>query len=162
MIAGERIDFCHLIKMLDAISMTTCGLYAVPIVLYLLTGNVLELLGLIGLIGSLGISEFLKHYVIKESSPRPKGATNCNLWCNDGLREGQPGMPSSHSAQAVFFSAFYYQRVSHPMLKIALVLYGLAVMYSRYAKHCHTIPQLIIGAFIGLGMVRTLSCLKNQ
>jgi membrane-associated phospholipid phosphatase len=148
--------------MLDAISMSSCGLYAVPIILYLISGNVWELLGLIGLLGSLGISEFIKHYIVKKDSPRPKGASNCNLWCNDGLREGQPGMPSSHSAQVAFFSAFYYQKVSNPILKGALIVYALAVMYSRYAKHCHSIPQIIIGALIGLGMVRTLSCLKNQ
>lgn len=160
--ARERIDFCYLIKMLDIISISAGGLYAVPIILYLISGNVWELLGLIGLIGTLGISEFLKHYVIKESSPRPKGAFNCNLWCNDGSREGKPGMPSSHSAQVAFFSAFYYQKTSNPILKIVLAIYALLVMYSRYAKHCHSFLQIIVGALIGLGMVRTLSCLKNQ
>jgi membrane-associated phospholipid phosphatase len=128
----------------------------------LISGNVWELLGLFGLLGSLGISEFIKHYIVKGASPRPKGASDCNLWCNDGIREGQPGMPSSHSAQVVFFSLFYYQRVSNPILKVLLIAYALTVMYSRYAKHCHTIPQIMIGALIGLGMVRTLSCLKNQ
>lgn len=148
--------------MLGAISMSSCGLYAIPIILYLISGNVWELLGLIGLLGSLGISEFIKHYIIKKDSLRPKGASDCNLWCNDGIREGQPGMPSSHSAQVAFFSAFYYQKVSNPIVKALLIIYALAVMYSRYAKHCHTIPQIMIGAIIGLGMVRTLSCLKNQ
>lgn len=108
--------------------------------------------GFVGLYATTLFSEFLKYYVIQEASPRPKGAMNCNLWCNDGNQEGRPGMPSSHSAEVAFFVAYYWKQVDSLMWKVLLVLYGMAVMISRYMKRCHSVSQIVVGGMVGGGM----------
>jgi membrane-associated phospholipid phosphatase len=95
------------------------------------------------------VNEGLKHYVIGTRSPRPAGATNCNLWVNDGKQGGRPGMPSGHSAQVSFFVGYYAQQTSSLSLRILLFLYGLAVMVSRYTKQCHTLSQILSGSVLG-------------
>ena len=144
--------------LLNVISFSVIFLYLVPIILALYTQQAKHLLGLIGLYGTTLISEFLKHYIIQDKSPRPKGATDCNLLCNDGNQEGRPGMPSSHSAEVAFFAGYYWDQVEHPMLRGALVAYAALVMASRYGKRCHTINQIGTGALLGL----VLSALWKQ
>ncbi len=134
-------------------------LYIIPIILYFNTSNSIHLKGFLGLIGTTFLSEIIKYRMIGTASPRPKGAKDCNLFCNDGKQEGQPGMPSSHSAEAAFFAAFYFKQTTNPILQSGLVLYPILVMLSRYLKHCHTINQVIIGSILGLcsaWMVRQL------
>lgn len=135
---------------LNAISFSVVFLYLVPIVLFLYTQQVKHLLGFIGLYGTTIISEFLKHYVIQDRSTRPKGATDCNLLCNDGNQEGRPGMPSSHSAEVAFFAGYYWDQVEHPLSRFALVAYAVSVMTSRYLKRCHTLEQIGVGSLLGL------------
>jgi len=137
-------------NLLNAISFSVVFLYLVPIVLFFYTQNLQQLLGLLGLYGTTFLSEFLKYYVINDRSPRPKGATDCNLLCNDGNQEGRPGMPSSHSAEVAFFTGYYWDQVSHPALRGAMVLYAALVMASRYLKRCHTLEQIGAGALLGL------------
>lgn len=133
----------------DWISISAGGMYAVPVIMYFITLDPFQLLGFLGLVATLGIGEFIKHYIIKTASPRPKGATDCNLWCTDGNQEGRPGMPSGHSSQVAFFTSFYYSQTNHPWIRGGLIIYALLVMYSRYAKHCHTIPQIATGSLLG-------------
>ena len=134
----------------DIVSYSVVFLYAIPIILFLYTKEVLQLKILIGLFGTTFLSEFLKHQVIQESSPRPKGATNCNIACNDGNQEGKPGMPSSHSAEVAFFSSIYYFQTKNPLLRFLLVMYAVVVMASRYIKRCHTLEQIGVGSLLGL------------
>jgi len=103
----------------------------------------------VGLFATTGIGEFIKHYIIKEASPRPNGAKDCNLWCNDGKQGGRPGMPSGHSSQVTFFASFYYGKTENKWIRAALIGYALLVMVSRYEKRCHTIPQIAAGALLG-------------
>ncbi len=137
-------------NLLNAISFSVVFLYLVPIVLAIYTQQVKHLLGFVGLYGTTLFSEFLKHYVVQGRSPRPKGATDCNLLCNDGNQEGRPGMPSSHSAEVAFFAGYYWDQVENPLLRGVLVAYAFAVMASRYLKRCHTIHQIGAGALLGL------------
>lgn len=102
--------------------------------------------------GTLGVSHMLKVDIVKEASPRPKGACDCDLLCMDGNQEGKPGMPSGHSSAAAFFSAFYYQQTSNPWIKVSLILYTILVMTSRYLKKCHSLSQIAAGGLIGLLM----------
>ena len=105
---------------------------------------------LLGLLGTVGISEGIKYGIIGNTNPRPHGARNCNLWCNDGEQEGRPGMPSSHAALVAFFVGFYYPYLTNTYVAIALILYGLLVLVSRYMKHCHSIEQLLVGTVLGI------------
>jgi membrane-associated phospholipid phosphatase len=134
----------------DYVSMSAGLLYGIPIILYYFTGDSIQLKGLIGMVGTTAISEVLKRLVIKDSNPRPQGASNCNLLCNDGNQSGRPGMPSSHSAQVAFFTGFYIQQTDSWSLKIVLVVYAAAVMFSRYIKRCHTINQIVGGGLLGV------------
>jgi membrane-associated phospholipid phosphatase len=138
----------------DLISLSAVLLYVIPVIGYALTSNFIHIKGLIGLFTTMVLGESIKHYIIKESSPRPKGAYNCNLWCNDGAQEGKPGMPSGHSSQVAFFASFYYEHTQNIWARAGLILYALLVMISRYVKRCHTIPQIATGALLGWTMSR--------
>jgi membrane-associated phospholipid phosphatase len=136
--------------LLDIVSFSVLFLYVIPIVLFLYTKQTNQLKILFGLIGTTFLSETLKHHVFQESSPRPTGAKNCNIWCDDGNQEGRPGMPSSHSAEVAFFSSVYYSQTTNPILRLLLIVYAAAVMLSRYLKRCHTLQQIGVGAALGL------------
>jgi membrane-associated phospholipid phosphatase len=139
-----------MLDLLNLLSSSVIFLYVIPIALFLMTSNVIHLFGLTGLYGTMLLSEFLKNYVIQDVSPRPPGAANCNIMCDDGNQAGKPGMPSSHSAQAAFFSSFYYYQTTNPLVRGGLVVYAVAVMASRYLKRCHTYNQIGAGAILGL------------
>lgn len=141
----------------DLISMSAALLYVVPLIGYALSGNFIHIKAFLGLFATMGLGESIKYYIIKELSPRPKGAYDCNLWCNDGLQEGKPGMPSGHSSQVTFFASFYYDQTNNIWIRAGLMLYALVVMISRYLKRCHTIPQIATGALLGWMMSR---CVK--
>lgn len=136
----------------DAISMSVGILVIIPLILYVYTGNSVHIKALFGLLGTTGLSEGLKYNLIRGLSPRPKGARNCNLFCNDGNQEGRPGMPSSHSAEVAFFAAFYGQYTKNDYLRFGLILYAVLVMLSRYTKRCHSLSQITVGTLIGLVM----------
>ena len=125
-------------------------LYFIPLILYYRTNDIINIKGFIGLIGATAITESIKRIIIKDISPRPIGASNCNLLCNDGNQSGLPGMPSSHSAQVAFFSSFYIQQTHNIYIKIILLGYAIIVMYSRYIKRCHTFKQIFVGAILGI------------
>jgi len=139
-------------NVLDTISMSVISLYIIPFLLYIFTGNYIHLKAFLGIIGTTIISETIKYFFIGEASPRPQGARDCNLMCNDGNQSGQPGMPSSHSSEVAFFSGFYYQQTTNPIIRSLLVGYSGLVMISRYIKRCHTINQIVAGALLGLSL----------
>ncbi len=135
----------------DLILMSVGILYLIPLIFYILTKNQMHLKAFIGVGGTTIISESIK-YVLGKVSPRPEGAKNCNLLCNDGNQSGQPGMPSSHSATVAFFSGFYFQETDNIIIKLFLVGYAALVMASRYMKKCHTINQIAGGALLGVSL----------
>ena len=137
-------------NILNLISMSVLLLYIIPVILYLITNNIIHFKAFLGVIGTTFISETLKYFFIGKLSPRPEGAKDCNLLCNDGNQSGRPGMPSSHSAEAAFILGFYYQQYDNRYIRLGLVIYTALVMLSRYLKKCHTINQVFVGAFLGL------------
>jgi membrane-associated phospholipid phosphatase len=130
--------------------MSVLLLYIIPVILYLITNNIIHFKAFLGVIGTTFISETLKYFFIGKLSPRPEGAKDCNLLCNDGNQSGRPGMPSSHLAEAAFILGFYYQQYDNRYIRLGLVIYTALVMLSRYLKKCHTINQVFVGAFLGL------------
>jgi len=146
----------------DIISMSIGLLYIIPLFLYYITGNRLHFTGFLGLASTTIITEGIKYFLIKERSPRPKGAKNCDLLCQDGNQEGRPGMPSTHSANVAYFAGFYIQQTDNIFIKIGLVLYAALVMLSRYLKRCHTINQIAVGSLLGLVLSFFSSSLVRQ
>ena len=134
----------------DVISASVGLVYVIPILLFIHTQNPIHLKAFAGSFITV-LTECIKHDFIHKKSPRPAGALNCNLWCNDGNMSGQPGMPSGHSVNAAFFSGFYFQQTKNPTIRIVLITYAGLIMLSRYLKKCHTVGQITAGALIGLG-----------
>lgn len=143
----------------NVISFSVIGLYGIPWIRYLLTFDSSELYPFWGMIATMIVNESIKYGLIGTASPRPKEATDCNLWVNDGPQGGRPGAPSGHSAQVSFFVGYYLQRLSvlHPtlsplslvLIRAGLVLYALLVMLSRWTKRCHTLGQIVSGSALG-------------
>lgn len=136
----------------NILSSSVILLYVVPFVLYLYTGNNIHFRAFLGASTTTIVSEGIKYLFIGNKSPRPKGAKDCDLLCNDGNQEGRPGMPSSHSALVAYFSGFYYQQTNNIFVRFILVSYAGLVMMSRYVKKCHTINQIIAGTILGLSL----------
>jgi membrane-associated phospholipid phosphatase len=140
------------LNIMNIISGSIGLVFIIPFVLYYITGNSIHFKAFLGVSGTTILSESIKYIFIGKLSPRPKGATNCDLLCADGNQEGKPGMPSSHSAEVAFFSAFYFQQTTNPIIKSILIIYALFVMLSRYIKKCHSINQISVGAILGVSM----------
>ena len=133
----------------DIISMSIGFIYVIPLLLYFNTNNTIHLKALFGPFFGL-ITEVIKHKIVGNKSTRPEGATDCNMWCNNGDQSGKPGMPSGHSLTASFFSGFYFQQTDNIWIKLSLIMYAGLIMMSRYIKKCHTINQISAGAILGL------------
>ena len=136
----------------NVMSLSVIVLYLVPWIRYVQTKHSSELKPFWGLIGTVALNESIKHVVIGKASPRPACASDCNLWVNDGPQGGRPGMPSGHSAQVSFFTGYYLQTLTSAPLRLFLVFYAILVMFSRYTKSCHTIPQILSGSILGFMM----------
>ena len=136
----------------DLLSKSVIIIYIIPVILYIITGNSVHFKGFLGVAGTTIITETIKYFFIGKESPRPEGARDCNLLCNDGNQSGKPGMPSSHSASAAFFSTFYYHQTDNKFIRGGLVIYAGLVMLSRYLKKCHSISQILVGALLGVSL----------
>ena len=135
----------------DVLSVSVAGLYGIALLLFLWTRDISHLIAFLGLLLTMATSEGLKLLCKGSTCPRPLGATNCNTFCSDGNQEGRPGMPSTHAAFVTFFVTYYAPVLSAPLRALA-TLYAAAVIYSRYAKKCHSIIQLASGSVLGGGM----------
>lgn len=141
---------------MNIISKSIGLVFIIPIILYYYTGNAIHFKAFLGVSTTAIISESIKYFFIGNRSPRPKGAKDCDLLCKNGNQEGKPGMPSSHSAEVVFFSVFYFQQSTNPIIRIILIIYSGLMMLSRYVKRCHTINQIVVGAAIGTSLSLTI------
>ncbi len=105
---------------------------------------------LFGMIFTVMSSEFIKLNIIKNYSPRPQNAKNCNLFCNDGDQSNKPGMPSSHMALTSYAVAYFINKYElSKYIKFALFFYVISMALARYFKYCHTIGQIIVGTLYG-------------
>ena len=137
----------------NVLSASVVAFYVIPLILYAWTSDPFHLKALLGYILATLTSEGLKHRVFKGRGPygqRPAGATDCNLWCNNGPQAGRPGMPSSHSAEAAYLATVYGSYGTSSVWRLGWILYALLVMGSRYAKECHSLPQIVVGALVGI------------
>jgi len=136
----------------DFISSSILIVYIIPVILYGITHQPYHIIAFMGTLATNVISEIIKHIFIKDISPRPQGATNCDIMCTNGNQEGKPGMPSSHTATIAFFTIYYLRHTDHFYLHVILIGYAALIMISRYHKRCHTVPQIMMGALFGGSM----------
>jgi membrane-associated phospholipid phosphatase len=144
----------------NVLSVSVVGLYGISIFLFLRTYDVFHLIAFLGLLLIRTLSEGLKAQCKGPTCPRPLGAKNCNTFCSDGDQEGRPGMPSTHAAFVTFFVTYYAPILSTPLRALA-TLYAAIVIYSRYAKKCHSVIQLASGSVLGGGMGMLLNPLHK-
>lgn len=135
--------------------MSEAALFAVPAVLFFMTGAPREIGRLVALIATMALGEFAKHRLLNDEglplSPRPPAAADCNIFCNNGSQAGKPGMPSTHMAVAAAFSTMYWPNGSG-LLAGALITYVVLMAAARYFKSCHTPEQILVGVVYGIGM----------
>jgi membrane-associated phospholipid phosphatase len=136
----------------DILSISTVYLYIIPLILFLYTKDSYHIRAFVGILAALIISICIRHIFIKEVSVRPHGATNCDVMATNGNRAGKPGMPSSHVAVVVFFALFYLPYITNPILRTTLIFYTISIIVSRYDKKCHSVPQIVGGALLGIGI----------
>jgi membrane-associated phospholipid phosphatase len=81
---------------------------------------------------------------------RPAGAHGCGALCDGGEASGKPGFPSGHMTTVTMFATVMYYRIPDvwPVWSIAWLF---AVAWSRWAKRCHSVLQIVGGAVFGAG-----------
>lgn len=81
---------------------------------------------------------------------RPRGASNCNTWMNDGDQTGAPGFPSGHMAvTAAFWMGAWLLSGRRVDVGILGVLATVAMAWARIHKRCHSWIQVSGGAVLG-------------
>ena len=108
------------------------------------------------------IAQILKYLLFNttELAKRPKGACDCDYISDNGIVEGQPGLPSGHMSTAGYFFAYNINLINkfttNNLLFHTLNLgVFLGTGWARYYKKCHSIFQIICGGILGciLGVV---------
>jgi membrane-associated phospholipid phosphatase len=142
----------------DAISMTYIAGFAVPTALWLQSGGQDQwYIGLILTVIATGAAvEWIKRVVVGGGagvwSRRPAGARGCDLWCVGGPAGGAPGFPSGHMATvALLVSALWFRLRAPVILWIGVPWIG-AMAWSRWAKRCHSVLQIVAGSALGFGV----------
>ena len=159
-IISEYIQLLIMDRIWDLLSLTVFAIILAPVFLFLVTGEIHHLLILIGLLATDVVTRTIKYltrniktlpYVFR----RPSDASNCDIINKGGSCGGMPGMPSGHVATAAFFFTSEYQfvpknmRISYVSIATCVVI---AIGLSRYTKRCHSIPQIVCGAILGIGL----------
>jgi len=137
----------RMISFEDAISLSLLLVYLVPIGLMFYNINYYVMLLAPLFVGS--TTELVKPFI---PSPRPKGAKDCNLFCQGGSVGGQPGFPSGHMGSAAVFVGLLYDAFPSPAVFLGGLLWLILMAYSRYTKHCHTLTQIVAGTSYGLAV----------
>ncbi len=138
----------------DFLSLFVYALSAYPIISYIITGKIEYLYVLIGIVL---IEIFIKisRIILPKNQYflRPNDASNCSI-CNDGGDySNRIGMPSGHVLMTTFIVYIYLLDLSNNSnfyQYICGILIIFLVALSRVKKQCHTIPQVIVGAVLGI------------
>ena len=140
----------------EAVSYSLIGIISLPIILFIMNRDIRYLY-----IVLFGLSTNMIHHLIKnyslnydyEFTKRPIGATNCNLWANNGNVEGKPGFPSGHvTSITTFFTSIYLLFPEYQSMTLSIgSIYTIFMAYSRMYKKCHTLLQTVTGALLGIG-----------
>ena len=85
--------------------------------------------------------------------PRPADAMNCNALNGGGSAKDEFGMPSGHMALSSFmiFSTLLIS-TKNPVIWSLGIAWLTAIGWARYAKHCHSLSQIIGGTVFGTGI----------
>ena len=112
---------------------------------------------IVGIISIIYISQYLKKIIFPLSNlaRRPDNACNCNFYANNGVVEGQPGLPSSHMAIVGVLFIFSHLTITKyidnkTIFYIVNTSFVLLTAWSRHYKKCHSLLQIILGGILGI------------
>lgn len=80
---------------------------------------------------------------------RPSGASGCDAFCLKGPVGGAPGFPSGHMTFSSMFVMALWLRYHNPLTLWIGIPWLLAMGWSRWAKRCHNIEQIVAGTLTG-------------
>ena len=80
---------------------------------------------------------------------RPTGASGCDAFCLKGPVGGEPGFPSGHMTFSSMFVTALWLRYHNPLILWIGIPWLLAMGWSRWAKRCHNIEQIVAGTLTG-------------
>jgi membrane-associated phospholipid phosphatase len=72
-----------------------------------------------------------------------------HFFYNDGIPFNIFGMPSGHAQTAFFITVFIYLSLKKNNIFYFFLLYSLFICYQRVKTEYHSIPQVVVGAFVG-------------
>ena len=81
---------------------------------------------------------------------RPAGAKACDLFCVGPAVGGREGMPSGHVATATFLTTAIYLHSDSTTALLLGIPWTISMAWSRWAKNCHNIYQILCGAIVGI------------
>lgn len=80
---------------------------------------------------------------------RPTAASGCDAFCLKGPVGGAPGFPSGHMTFSSMFVMALWLRYHNPLTLWIGIPWLLAMGWSRWAKRCHNIEQIVAGTLTG-------------
>lgn len=94
----------------------------------------------------------LLKYILKE--PRPSNdwvLFKIGITHNKRFGYDRYGMPSGHAQHCGYILSFITLVLNNPWVTCIYLIFTLICMYQRYLYENHTIKQVVVGLFIGLG-----------
>ena len=149
----------HTANYISLIPLTLIQLSCIYYVFYLfdMLPTFFSLRFIVGIISSIYMSQYLKKIIFPFSklARRPDKACNCNFYANNGIVEGQPGLPSTHMAIVGFLFMFSHLTITKYIdntifFYLVNTLFLLLTAWSRYYKKCHSLLQIILGGILGI------------
>lgn len=97
-----------------------------------------------------GLSGYLNHVVLKYVIHDLRPANGVEFLASEKIRKRTNGMPSGHAQQTAFALTVAYL-FTRKYLMLSIGLFALTVL-QRFIFRNHTLPQLLAGGILGLGL----------
>ena len=75
-----------------------------------------------------------------------------HMYYRNGVNVDYFGMPSGHTQTAFFALTFDYLVLHHVNLAVASAIAAVFIAWQRYVSMHHSIPQILVGAALGVAM----------
>ena len=144
------------LQLANFLSLTSIATTALPLIGAIVSPNntmkyiIVSVVLFVVIVGSMILKQLIK-------DPRPASAMNCNALNRGGAAKDEFGMPSGHMAVSSFmiFSTLLIS-TKNPAIWGLGIAWLTAIGWSRYAKHCHSLAQIIGGTVFGTGVALLL------